>query len=184
VEPSRPLKSVGHEETFGVDLHVHEPLRRHAVRMSDSVAGRLRSAGVAGRTVVVKVRFGDFTTITRSRTLPQPTTSAPTIAEVAGALLDQLEVGPGVRLLGVSVTGLSPMESAVVEQLSFREVGDGAADAVERRSTQREVDGAVDAVRRRFGEAAVRPASVSPPADDPARPAGGRRVPEGTQRGS
>ena len=74
VEPSRPPKSVGHEETFAVDLRERADLHREVVRQSDAVAARLRGAGLAGRTVTVKVRFNDFATITRSRT-PSPSTT-------------------------------------------------------------------------------------------------------------
>jgi DNA polymerase-4 len=168
VEPSRPLKSVGHEETFSVDVHEHGELRRHAVRMADSVAGRLRRAGVSGRTVVVKVRFADFTTITRSRTLALPTTSGSVIATTAIELLARLEVSPGVRLLGVSATGLGPAEEAAVEQLSFEDVR--SASGTER-AARRDVDEAVDAVRRKFGATSVGPASLGPssPEDGPGR---------------
>ena len=64
------VKSIGHEETFPVDLHDHAALDHRLVGLADGVASRLRSAGVTARTVQLKVRFGDFTTVTRSRTLP------------------------------------------------------------------------------------------------------------------
>jgi DNA polymerase-4 len=140
------------------------------------VAARLRRAGVSGRTVVVKVRFGDFTTITRSRTLSLPTTSGPMIASTAIELLGQLEVSPGVRLLGVSATGLGALEVAAVEQLSFE---DALSSATEGRAARRDVDDAVDAVRRKFGIASVGPASSGPPAPDRPPPGdGGRRQTE------
>ena len=72
VVASREAKSVGHEETFAVDIDSHDGLHRHVVRMADAVGTRLREAGLAGRTVTVKVRFGDRATITRSHTVGSP----------------------------------------------------------------------------------------------------------------
>src|SRR5205823_7217022 len=69
VEPDRATKSIGHEETYARDNYEPEILRREAVRMSEAVATRLRDLSLAGRTVTVKVRFADFQTITRSRTM-------------------------------------------------------------------------------------------------------------------
>ncbi len=151
VEPGRPVKSVGHEETYGRDHREAAPLEREIVRMSDSVASRLRGAGLAGRTVTVKVRYGDFTTITRSRSLPVPVDTGPELTRAATALLGGVDVSPGVRLLGVSVSGLVP---ATARQLSLEHAGSAWGEAA----------GAVDAVRARFGEAAVGPASLVGPA--------------------
>ncbi len=106
VEVDRALKSVGHEETFARDDHDAASLHRQAVRMSDAVGARLHEAGVEGRTVTVKVRFGDFSMTTRSETLRSPTSSGLVIARVAAALLETVEVNLGVRLLGISVSGL------------------------------------------------------------------------------
>lgn len=177
----RELKSVGHEETFAVDDRDRGSLHRQAVRMSDSVAARMREAGVTGRTVTLKVRFADFATITRARTLPIPTASGREVAKVAALLLEAVEVGKGVRLLGVSVSGLATADAALAEQLSFADswsYGDlagsgdrrpGARDgpgASPRRPTpdaDRGIDDAVDAVRRRFGAGAVGPASITGP---------------------
>lgn len=142
VEPSRPPKSVGHEETFAVDLRERADLHREVVRQSDAVAARLRGAGLAGRTVTVKVRFNDFATITRSRTLPEAVDTAPELASAAGALLDGVDAGPGVRLLGVSVGNLT---EGAARQLELGVGGPGWGEASE----------AVDGVRARFGPDAV-----------------------------
>jgi DNA polymerase-4 len=117
-------KSVGHEETFAADLHDHETSHRHIVRMSDAVGTRLRESHLRGRTVTVKVRFGDYSTITRSHTVPGPIDSPRAIGAVAGALLEGVDLSPGVRLLGVSMSALA---AAVVEvhQLSFSDAGSG-----------------------------------------------------------
>ena len=102
VVADQEVKSIGHEETFPVDLHDHAALDHRLVGLADGVASRLRAAGVTARTVQLKVRFGDFTTVTRSRTLPEPTDLAADLRRVAGELLHALDVAPGVRLLGVS----------------------------------------------------------------------------------
>ncbi|MBV8160561.1 MAG: DNA polymerase IV [Acidimicrobiia bacterium] len=146
VEPDRAAKSIGHEETYPHDHYELEPLRREAVRMGDAVAARLRELGQAGRTVTVKVRFADFQTITRSRTVPEPVDTGAAVAAVACSLLEQIDPTPGIRLLGVSASNLGPRQAA---QLSL----DDAApwdDATR----------AVDEVRRRFGPDAVGPASL------------------------
>jgi DNA polymerase-4 len=150
VEPDREVKSVSHEETYATDHVDHEPLRIEAVRMADAVAGRLRTAGLAGRTVSIKVRYHDFSTITRSHTFPAPVDGGRTIARAAVALLDQIDVSAGVRLFGVGVSNLS---TDGARQLSLDDVEDEAqwAEATE----------VVDAIRRRFGERAVGPASLA-----------------------
>lgn len=127
VEPDRPVKSVSHEETYPADRRDPEGLRVELLRMSDSVASRLRQSGVAGRTVTIKIRYGDFTTHTRSETQPAGTASASVIAGVASRLLGGVDLAPGVRLLGVGVSNLSAAGSAPGEQLSFDLTGAGPA---------------------------------------------------------
>jgi DNA polymerase IV len=120
------VKSVGHEETFAVDLYDHEASHRHLVRMSDAVGTRLREADFRGRTITVKVRFGDHSTITRSHTVATAVDSPRAIGTVASALLDGVDLSPGIRLLGVSVSGLShPGTDA--QQLSFAEAAPASA---------------------------------------------------------
>jgi len=150
VVPDREAKSVGHEETYPRDHRDPETLRREVVRLSDAVASRLRAAAVAGRTVTLKVRFGDFRTITRSRTESDGVETGPTVARAALQLLATVDVSPGVRLLGVSASNLMPARG---RQLTLDEVSaaGGRGEGVAR---------AVDQVRRRFGERAVGPASL------------------------
>jgi DNA polymerase-4 len=150
VEPDRETKSVSHEETYAVDHVTHEPLRVEAVRMADAVASRLRAARLSGRTVTIKVRFGDFTTITRSHTLPSPVDGGPSIARAAVDLLDQLDVSPGVRLFGVGVSNLAEDGA---RQLTLDDALNAAGwnDATK----------AVDEVRARFGDRAVGPGSLA-----------------------
>ena len=87
VEPDRALKSIGHEETFPQDRTEREELEGVLVRQADAVAGRLRDQALVARTVTLKVRYGDFTTITRSVTTDQPVSSGPALAEAGRRLL-------------------------------------------------------------------------------------------------
>ncbi|HEY8523319.1 MAG TPA: DNA polymerase IV [Acidimicrobiales bacterium] len=148
VVPEQPAKSVGHEETFPTDHHDRAPLQRELVRMADAVAGRLRRHRLGGRTVTIKVRFGDFRTITRSTTVAVPLDEGPAIARAARALLDAVDIAPGVRLLGVSVSGLV---DGGARQLTLDEATSGPS--------WHEASAAVDAIRRRFGHRAIGPAS-------------------------
>ena len=108
VEPSRVVKSIGHEETFPTDITDLAALERAVVKLADSVGSRLRAAGRVGRTVQLKVRYAGFRTITRSRTLKEATDLAADIAAVArGLLRDVPGLTGGVRLLGVSMQQLS-----------------------------------------------------------------------------
>jgi DNA polymerase-4 len=153
VEPDRAAKSVGHEETYATDHHSLATLRDEALRLADAVANRLRDAGVAGRTVTLKVRFATtFQTITRSRTVPAPVDSGPAVARVAVELLEAVDPSPGVRLLGVSVSNLVPRPG---EQLRLGE--EAAAGKGDREPA---VARAVAEVRRRFGDTSVGPATL------------------------
>jgi DNA polymerase-4 len=162
VEPERAVKSVGHEETFPTDIADREALAREVLRMSDRVAERLRDGRRAGRTVQLKLRYKDFRTITRSRTLPEPTNLAADIAAVARALLDAVELGEGIRLLGVAVQQLQDVddlgESAEAQDQLPLDVDRGAARGTDAR--RRAVEDSMDAVRKRFGDDAVGPATL------------------------
>lgn len=107
VVPDREVKSVSHEETFERDLTDLAVLNREIDSMATRVGNRLRAAAYSGRTVTLKLRRYDFTTITRSQTLPQPTDDARVIATTARRLLTEAGTGGGLRLLGVGVSGLS-----------------------------------------------------------------------------
>ncbi len=159
VTPNQEAKSVGHEETYPRDRFDRADLEREALRLGDAVATRLRRAGGRGRTVTVKVRFGDFRTITRSETLPFPTDSARQIVEVARRLLAAVDVSPGVRLLGVSVGHLGDGTG----QQNALDLGlDERADHGSARSWTA-AEAVVDEIRERFGDRAVGPASLSGP---------------------
>jgi DNA polymerase-4 len=107
VVPDREAKSVSTEETFERDLTDLDVLGREIDRMAASVGARLRTSAYSGRTVTLKLRRYDFTTITRSQTLAQPTDDARQIAATAHRLLSDAGTAGGLRLLGVGVSGLS-----------------------------------------------------------------------------
>ncbi len=107
VEPEREAKSVSVEGTYDHDLTDRTLMEGLLTRQAGEVAARLRKSGLSGRTVTIKVRLHDFTTLNRSTTLPAPTDTAATIARLARTLLADLDTSGGVRLLGVGVSGLA-----------------------------------------------------------------------------
>ncbi|MGI5448585.1 DNA polymerase IV [Streptomyces sp. CA-243310] len=107
VVAERDAKSVSVEDTFDVDLHDRVRIRGEVQRLADRCVGRLRSSGHSGRTIVLKVRRYDFSTLTRSETLRGPTDDPGVVREAAARLLEGVDTTGGVRLLGVGVTGLA-----------------------------------------------------------------------------
>jgi DNA polymerase-4 len=145
-----PDKSMGAQETFGRDIDDREVVLRELLALTAKVCQRMRVAGVAGRTVSITVRFADFTTITRSRTVPEATDMTQEVYGAAVRLYDALGLQRArLRLVGVRVEGLVP-RSTVHRQGVLGERERGWSDA----------DRAVDRALRRFGSAAVRPASL------------------------
>ncbi|WP_139416924.1 DNA polymerase IV [Agromyces laixinhei] len=154
VVTGREEKSIGHEVTFGYDLTDLEQLRRELLRLCGDVAVRLRRAGLVGRTVVLKLRYGDFRTVTRSRTLGEPTDVARRIYDEASAALGELAGdGARIRLIGVRA-----------EQLRLS--SGGGAMLWDPDEEWREAERTIDEVTARFGRGAVRPASLVRPAAD------------------
>jgi DNA polymerase-4 len=168
VVPDRELKSIGHEETYPTDVVDRDQLERRLVLLADSVAARARRHGVVARTLTLKFRYGDFTTLTRSHTFSTPQMNGPNLWAAAKDLLGSLELKDGVRLLGLSASGLVPIRSAPGEQLQL-ELSDGGPSATSCTGPDQAGSGptpgwerasqAIDAVRARFGEAAVGPAT-------------------------
>jgi DNA polymerase-4 len=160
VNPNRPAKSIGHEETFSQDLTDPRELERHVLRMAESVATLLRGTTSAARTITVKVKFKDFSLQTRSHTLERAIGTGGAIGQVAAALLSGIDPGDGIRLLGVSASGIKPSGG---DQLSF-DLGDGRAEGEESATTKeqswQEVTAAVDAIRTRFGQDSVGSATM------------------------
>lgn len=107
VEPDRETKSISVEDTFETDVTDRTQLDAIAARDAATVARRLSAAHLFARTITIKARYPDFTTLSRSRTLDGATDSADVIASVARAMLDAVDVPRGLRLFGVGVAGLT-----------------------------------------------------------------------------
>ena len=150
VETNEPEKSLGNEETFSKDLDQAEDILREVLRLSEKVAARLRQAGLLGRTITLKVRFSNFSTITRSKTLLDPTDVAKEIYEVAKSLFEGLKLDQvRVRLVGVRI------EKLVEEEQANRQLLLG-----ENEKGWREIDKASDKANARFGDEAIKPARL------------------------
>lgn len=151
-----PDRSIGAEETFPRDVDDPVFVRRELLRLAERTAARLRSSGQVGRTISLKLRFANFTTITRARTLHDHTDVAREIYATACSLFDALGLDRArIRLVGVRVENLS--EAATTpRQLMLGE----------RPASWREAEQAVDRVTRRFGADAVRPAALVRDEDD------------------
>jgi DNA polymerase IV len=150
VVPDEPEKSTGHEETFSTDIDDPAVIHRELLLLAERTAGRLRSGGWLARTVSIKVRFADFATITRSRTLDVPTDVGQELYETARALYDALGLERArIRLVGVRAERLVDAGSAPQQlELGARERG------------RRDAELAADRAARRFGAGAVRPATL------------------------
>jgi DNA polymerase-4 len=143
-------KSVSAESTYERDLATREEIEKALLRHCDRLSARLRREGVAGRTITLKVRFGDFVTVSRSATLPVPVEHTRDLWSAARDLLDRVDLGGrGVRLVGIGASGL--VERASPRQLSLDHPRRGAAAA------------AAEEVRARFGDDAVIPARLVDP---------------------
>jgi len=145
-----PDKSIGAEETFARDVDNPDVVRRELLRLSERTAARLRATGQVGRTVSIKVRFADFTTITRAKTLHDATDVARVVYDTATALYDALGLQRArIRLVGVRVEGLSDADRTP-QQLTIGGAGE----------QWRSAELAVDRAAARFGAGAVQPATL------------------------
>ena len=151
VTPDVAEKSIGAERTFDTDISDPAVLHRQLLGLAERIAMSLRHRGLVCRCVAIKVRYADFATVTRSRTLPVATDVAQHIYRTAVDLLDRLDPGRPVRLVGVRAERLDAQDGAA-GQLSLGEPEHGRRDA----------ELAADAARGRFGSAAVGPASLLP----------------------
>jgi len=144
VVPHSTAKSCSAEDTFPQDTMDLDELRKWLLTQADEVGRELRSEGLAGKTIVLKIKFSDFRTLTRSRTLPEPTNCTQTIYQVANQLLEGLKIASKVRLTGVGVSNLSAGE----RQLKlFHD------PSLER---QKKLDQAMDRIVDRYGAKAIR----------------------------
>jgi DNA polymerase-4 len=161
VTPVRLEKSIGAEETFAVDTADDALLHRELLRLAHRTAGRLRSSGMVARTIALKLRFADFSTITRSRTVQTPVDSAQLIYGVAVQLLGSVDRPMTVRLVGVRAEQL---EDAATTSLQL---------SIDRRDDNwRAAEQALDQVARKFGNKSVLPARLLDPGSGPDEGAG------------
>jgi DNA polymerase-4 len=151
VEPDRETKSIGSEETFGDDLTDVREVRRNLLRMADTVARRCREHGLTARTITLKVRYGDFSNMTRAKTLEQPIDTAQAMMAVVDELLPEVAIEMGVRLAGLSARNFAEPDP----QLSLFDEPSARAD-----NDWREASRAVDRIREKFGDTAISTGAV------------------------
>ncbi len=149
VHTGRAEKSVGHEETFHTDISDTRTLHVELRRLADRVGARLRTQQYEAATISIKVRFSDFTTLSRSRTLPEPTSVGQRIGDAAIELFDSIDRRQAVRLVGVRGEKLKPAAMAAT-------LWDDDAE-------WRRVEGALDGAAARFGRGAVTRGSLLGP---------------------
>ncbi len=152
VEPKRLIKSMGNEETYGTDLrdltHIHQEL----LALANKVGSRLRRHGFSGRTVSLKVKYHDFVTKTRSKTLNKPTNDHLEIFKWISELLKKTEAGKKpIRLLGVSLANLDSSPGAFQLDLFHDKQKQIKRDTVNK---------AVDSIHDRFGHKAILPGTL------------------------
>ena len=148
VVPESPRRSLSREHTFARDVSEAEELEKTLLRLSDQVGARLRRHRLQGRVVGLKLRYADFTTVTRQMTLSEPTNLGPAIFRAACRLLHNTWTGEApVRLLGVSMSGLT-------EQFAYQMGLFGEDEGLWVRLSQ-----VIDQIRHRYGEQAIRRAA-------------------------
>ena len=145
VIPDEPEKSIGNEETFSEDLDNPEEILREFLRMTEKATARLRERSLFAKTISIKIKFADFSSLTRAKTVPIAIDNTHDTYEIVKSLYLALNnEGARIRLVGVSLSNLQ--EGAPVQlELGARERG------------WREADSAIDRAKARFGRGSVRP---------------------------
>ncbi|MCG8585318.1 MAG: DNA polymerase IV, partial [Pirellulales bacterium] len=156
VTPDREAKSIGHEQTFGTNLDDPKEVRQVLLWQSEHVARRLRKAALRAKTVAVKIRYGDFKTITRSQSLSEPSSTTDDIWRTARTLFDAWasDSFSPVRLIGVST---KDFRTGPVQQSLFDQSQHDRSDAADRVS---------DEIAARFGRKSIRRAGSMRKSDD------------------
>jgi DNA polymerase-4 len=150
VIPNEVEKSIGNEETFAQDVDDPEVVLREILRLSERAGHRLRLRDLKGRTISIKVKFADFTQLTRSRTVNEATNITQEIYAIAKSLYEGLNLDRArIRLVGVRIEGLITKDEATTQMIL------GAPD-----HGWSEAEGAVDKASARFGHGALRPARL------------------------
>jgi DNA polymerase-4 len=166
VVPDEAAHSVGGEETFEEDLVGEAAISRSLLLQAGRVGHRLRAQGLRGRIVTVKVKYADFTAVTRRVTLPRPTDDDAAIVAAARAQLSRVDLTRSVRLAGVTVSGFDEVAGAAPEaQLDLfggpggdpDEAGPPAVDEARRAR----LNAAVDKLSGRYGRGVVKPADLA-----------------------
>jgi DNA polymerase-4 len=153
VSPDEPDKSISAAETFATDIDDSEVILREYLRLTEKVTSRLRARSLSAKTISIKVRFADFRTINRSKTLALAIDGTQDTYEVVKSLYNALKLDRArLRLVGVSLEGLVDGASAP-EQLILGE----------REKGWRQADRAIDQASARFGKGSVRPARLVRP---------------------
>lgn len=163
VKCNRDVKTVSSESTFHRDIDDREILLARLVELCESVAARLRAQELKGRTVTVKIRFADFATITRAKTLTRETSSTDALWQVARELLcgELQQPCRAVRLIGAGVSNFSSQE---YHQQELFAADGNAATADEVSAEDHSLDVAADAIRKQFGKhSLLRGSSIRPP---------------------
>ena len=154
VIPEEPDKSISAAETFDRDIDDPEIIAKEILRMCERASSRMRERSLFAKTITLKIRFADFTTINRSKTLPLPIDTTHEIYEIAKGLYEALSIGRArIRLVGVSLDNLHTDSH---EQLIL-----GA-----RESSWRDLQGGIDAAKARFGSDSVRPGRLIDESDE------------------
>ncbi|WP_037836562.1 DNA polymerase IV [Streptomyces sp. NRRL S-244] len=175
VVAERDAKSVSVEDTFDVDLHDRVRIRTEVQRLADRCVQRLRGSGHSGRTIVLKVRRYDFSTLTRSETLRGPTDDPAVVREAAARLLEAVDTTGGVRLLGVGVTGLADytQEDLFAQSKAAEAEAEAEAAAAAEAAAQEAAEAAA--------EGAPAEAAGAPEAGAPGGPGGPAEAPRGAE---
>ena len=155
VEPDRIAKSIGNEETFSHDVYSVDELRPHLVRLCDSVARRTREAGVGAGTLMLKIKFSSFESITRSVTPQSSLTTGPSMVAALEPLLASIDCTQGVRLLGVHAQKLT--QNSATSPTLF-DLDDASAEEIEEQWVP--ASRAIDSIVSKFGEGVIGPASA------------------------
>lgn len=120
MKPDRVRKSIGAEDTFSADIHYFEAARACLLPLIDKVWRYCAANGIRGKTVTLKVKWADFTQITRSKTVATSVASAAEIADIVTLLLSPIFPAPkGIRLLGVTLSSLDTVRGGHEPQLAF-----------------------------------------------------------------
>ena len=160
VTPDREAKTIGHEQTFGENLTDADEVRAVMLAQAEAVARRARKHARAFAGVTIKIRFGDFQTVTRSTMLDAPTDRTDTLAAEARALFDHWCKEPAgfrpVRLIGVTATHLTAASAAAAQSTLF-------TDDTKHNEARRALDRATDAIADRYGKDSIRRAGAYTP---------------------